>query len=152
MKKILLIALTATVFACNNQSADTTANDTVMPKKTGESPSKCYAYLTDKDTVRLQLAMDGKIASGDLSYRLYEKDSNTGTIRGSMQGDTLIADYTFASEGTESVREVRFLKHDDMLVEGTGEMQESNGKMVYKNPATIRYMGGLVLKKVDCDK
>lgn len=152
MKKLLLIGITALTFACNSQSGNTAGNDTIMPKKTGESPSRCYAYLSDKDTVRLQLAMDGKLASGDLSYRLFEKDSNTGTISGRMQGDTLVADYTFVSEGTESVREVRFLKHDDILVEGIGDMEEINGKMVYKNPGSVRYMGGLVLKKVDCDK
>lgn len=152
MKNLLLIGIAAMAFACNSQSDNAASSDTVMPKKTGESPTRCYAYLTDKDTVRLQLAMDGKSVSGDLSYRLFEKDSNTGTINGSMHGDTLIADYTFASEGTESVREVRFLKHDDLLVEGTGDMEEVNGKMTYKNPSSIRYMGGLVLKKVDCEK
>jgi hypothetical protein len=152
MKKLWLIGIVVMAFACNSQSDNTATSDTAMPKKTGESPTRCYAYLTDRDTVRLQLALDGKSASGDLSYRLYEKDSNTGTIQGRMQGDTLIADYTFASEGTESVREIRFLKHDDILVEGIGDMEELNGKMVYKTPATIRYMGGLVLRKVDCDK
>jgi hypothetical protein len=152
MKKSLLIGIATMAFACNSQSDNNAMNDTIIPKKTGESPTRCYAYLTDKDTVRLQLAMDGKSATGDLSYRLYEKDNATGTIRGGMHGDTLVADYTFAAEGTESVREVRFLKHNDILVEGIGDMEEIDGKMVYKNPESIRYMGGLVLKKVDCDK
>ena len=152
MKKLLLTGIIATFLACNSQSDNTTTSDTAMPKKTGESPTRCYAYLSNKDTVRLQLAMDGKSASGDLSYHLYEKDHNNGRINGTMRGDTLVADYTFASEGTESVREVRFLRHDNILVEGIGEMEESNGKMVYKDPNAIRYMGGLVLKKVDCDK
>ena len=144
--------LAALSFACNNRNSDSGSSDTSMPKKTGESPSRCYAYLNNRDTVRLQLAMDGRNASGDLTYQFWEKDRNTGTILGRMQGDTLVADYTFSSEGGESVREVRFVKHDDILVEGIGDMEELNGKLVYKDPGSIRYMGGLVLKKVDCDK
>jgi hypothetical protein len=36
---------------------------------------------------------------GNLCYRFFEKDKNDGTVIGKLQGDTLIADYTFMSEG-----------------------------------------------------
>lgn len=42
---------------------------------------------------------------------------------------TLIADYTFWSEGRKSVREVAFLATDDGLVEGYGPVQEHSGNM-----------------------
>lgn len=151
MKQLFFVFVTLFTLACNNTTKENAVADSTGTTRTGESPDRCYAYLTDKDTVKMQLVLDGKNASGDLSYRLYEKDSNTGTLSGTMQGDTLIADYTFSSEGVQSVREVRFLKQDDMLVEGTGDMEEVNGKMVYRQPSDIRYMGGLVLKKVRCD-
>ena len=32
-------------------------------------------------------------------YQLKEKDRNDGTLQGTINGDTLIADYTFSSEG-----------------------------------------------------
>jgi len=56
------------------------------------------------DTIRLNLTQQGTDVSGPLAYLLTEKDSNTGTLSGQMRGDTLIADYTFQSEGEESVR------------------------------------------------
>ncbi len=152
MKTVLIASLLVLAMACNNTAKENASSDSTGVARTGESPDKCYAYITAKDTVKLQLVLDGKSATGDLAYRLYEKDSNTGTLRGTMQGDTLIADYTFASEGVESVREIRFVKSDDIMIEGIGDMTEADGKMVYKNPADIRYMGGLVLKKVKCDK
>jgi hypothetical protein len=152
MKQLFFVFAALLALACNNTTKENAQADSTGTTRTGESPDKCYAYLTAKDTVRMQLVLDGKSASGDLSYRLYEKDSNTGTLNGTMQGDTLVADYTFSSEGMQSVRQVRFLKQDDMLIEGTGDMEEVNGKMVYRQPADIRYMGGLVLKKVSCDK
>ena len=152
MKQLFFVFAGLLALACNNSTKDNALADSTATTRTGESPDRCYAYLTEKDTVRMQLVLDGKNASGDLNYRWYEKDNNTGTLNGTMQGDTLVADYTFSSEGAQSVREVRFLKQGDMLIEGIGDMEEVNGKMVYKLPADIRYMGGLVLKKVSCDK
>lgn len=152
MKKLFVPLTLLVAAACNNAASDKPAPDSPAVVKTGESPNRCYAYLSDKDTVRLQLSVDGKNVTGDLSYHLYEKDANNGTIRGYMSGDTLVADYTFTSEGMESVRELRFLKSDDIMIEGIGEMEETGGKMVYKTPGSIRYMGGMVLRKGSCDR
>ncbi|NCI47771.1 hypothetical protein [Sediminibacterium soli] len=152
MKKLFISPMLLLVLACNTATENKTITDSPAVVKTGESPNRCYAYISDQDTVKLQLSMDGKEAVGDLVYRLSEKDANNGSIRGRMRGDTLVADYTFTSEGMESVREVRFLRSDDILIEGVGEMEEQNGKMVYKSPNSVRYMGGLVLKKGSCDK
>jgi hypothetical protein len=112
----------------------------------------CYAYTTNKDTVILQISVSDTLVSGTLEYKLYEKDRNKGTIRGSMKGDTLYADYLFFSEGMESTREVVFLKKDNMLTEGYGERDEINGRMVFKNKTQLDFSGILILKKIDCKK
>jgi len=67
-----------------------------------------------------------------------------------MNGDTLIAEYTFMSEGINSVREVAFLKKDQNYVEGYGEMEEKDGKTIFKNTAGIRFDTKATLVSVAC--
>ena len=103
------------------------------PEKTGKNPSiqnvakqasvaepttDCYLLVNTKDTVSLKIITDKNKVSGDLLYHYFEKDRNTGTIKGEMIGDTLFGTYTFMSEGKESKREVVFLKKGDELREG----------------------------------
>jgi len=163
-KRLLLVLLPTCVFAaCNNQdtqapatgekdSASVVATDTASAKmdtSLDAANSSCYTQVTDKDTVTLHLVMaDGKV-SGDLQYRLFEKDMNTGTITGKFKGDTLVADYTFFSEGKTSVREVAFLKKGDDYTEGFGMVRQQKGKMIFR-PGTLQFSDSLLLKKVDC--
>jgi hypothetical protein len=67
-----------------------------------------------------------------------------------MHGDTLLADYTFQSEGTESVRQVAFLQQGDGFVEGYGDMEDQNGKMVFKNTGSLDFSSGTAFTKVPC--
>ncbi len=86
----------------------------------GTSQMQYYALMTAGNTIQLSLTRQGTNVSGTLQYPLADKDQNTDTMR----GDTLIADYTFQSEGQESVREVVFLATKNGLVEGYGPVQE----------------------------
>ena len=74
-----------------------------------DAEASCFLFATDRDTVFLKLnpPTDGKV-TGDLRYDFYERDGNVGYVEGEIRGDTLIADYTFLSEGMISVREVGF--------------------------------------------
>ena len=67
-----------------------------------------------------------------------------------MKADTLIADYTFMSEGTQSVREVAFLLTDSTAKEGYGDMTEKNNKMVFIKLAKIKFDRSFVLSKQAC--
>jgi hypothetical protein len=151
MKHLLfLLATVAGGFsACNN--SDTTAQarpETVQ--EPGEQPTVCYTGNSGNDTVNLTVNTTGEKITGSLDYRFYEKDHNSGTIDGRINGDTLTGDYTFKSEGTESVRQVIFLKKDNSLTEGYGDMEEKGGKMVFKNTSSIRFGEGFVLHKTEC--
>ena len=88
--------------------------------------------------------------NGTLSYNLFEKDKNNGTITGIVKGDTIIADYTFQSEGTTSTREVVWLKKNDDLVEGFGDTEELKGKMKFKNTSNLRFDQSMVFKPIVC--
>jgi hypothetical protein len=107
-------------------------------------------HATPTDSIRLHLTNQNNAVTGELEYQLAEKDANTGMLRGQMKGDTLFAEYTFQSEGMESVREVVFLKKGDGWVEGYGEVEEKNGKMVFKSNARLQFDDKTVLTKVAC--
>jgi len=147
-----LFLCAGTMFLCLlgcNQSP--TQNSAVnMKTSSGDSTfNVCYSSIIKKDTVLLNALMTGDSIKGSLGYKLYEKDQNNGIILGKMHGDTMRVNYTFMSEGKESVREVVFLKKDTLLVEGYGDVREDGGKMVFSNINSVKF-DGLVLVKVPC--
>nr|WP_121269250.1 hypothetical protein [Pedobacter schmidteae] len=157
---IFLIGLAVCLAACtsenkNKQTGDSTeviAVDTTFtatnPKK---SSSDCYVYIKNRDTASLKIKMEGEELTGELNYKLFEKDGNTGKIAGEMRGDTIIAEYTFDSEGLRSVREVVFVKKaDGNIYEGSGEMMDKGGKMVFKNPSTLKFGPTMVFIPTSC--
>ncbi len=148
-----LVVTSGILISCNNQST----NNSAVPQTTNtEQPAKdnqanhCYAYTTDKDSVLMEITTSGNSVSGTLTYKILEKDQNRGTIRGTMNGDTLIAAYKFMSEGIESVREVAFIKKGNDFIEGFGEVEEVNGAMKFKDISRINYSSNMVLRRVEC--
>ena len=148
MKQILFsIAALLCLAACNSKP-DTPATTTGAGKNVEET--SCYTSTSPKDTVQLHLRRKGNEVTGSLMYSIFEKDKNTGTITGQFYGDTLLATYTFMSEGVESEREVAFLKRGNELLEGYGEAAEQDGKMVFRNSKTLKYGNGIILTKTSC--
>ncbi|MOA11455.1 hypothetical protein D3C78_1313980 [compost metagenome] len=149
------------VASCTNENkskvaSDTTeiiAHDTTFTASTPKaSSSDCYQYIKNKDTASLKINIEGEELTGDLNYNLFEKDRNSGTIAGEMKGDTIIAEYTFDSEGMRSVREVVFVKRvDGNIYEGTGEVMEKGGKMVFKDRSALKFSPAMVFTKTNCD-
>jgi hypothetical protein len=158
LKNIKLLALIMLIISCNNNSKtenDNVENDTIKNYDTGtsgkqESLSSCYESINGKDTVYLNVFDSSKIITGALNYHFNEKDNNNGTIRGIMNGDTLIADYIFMSEGKASMRQVAFLKRANGFIEGYGDVKEQDGKMVFTNVHELEFTGS-VLHKIDCN-
>jgi hypothetical protein len=111
---------------------------------------QCYQYIKNRDTATLSLKTEDNKVTGTLGYNLYEKDKNSGTIAGMVKGDTIIANYTFQSEGQTSVREVAFLKQGDQLVEGFGDVQEVKGEVKYKDLTKLKFDGSMVFGKINC--
>jgi len=132
------------LIACNN---NTNNNQTADVKPINDSTAavlSCYNYMQNKDTIRLNITITGNTFSGHMLYQLKEKDRNDGTLQGTIKGDTLIADYTFSSEGVQSVRQVAFLKQNDGLKEGFSEVEERNGRMIFANPQALQFTGFLL--------
>lgn len=148
------------ISACTNENKSKQAGDTAEviavdttftathPKK---SSSDCYVYTKNRDTASLRINIKGEELTGELDYKLFEKDSNKGKIAGEMKGDTIIAEYIFDSEGMRSVREVVFVKKDDgNIYEGTGDVIEKGGKMVFKDRSALKFSPTMVFTKTDC--
>lgn len=143
-----LFILASSIFiACqNNQSSRPNEDTTIVVA----AKQECYSYTKNKDTASLIIISSDHIITGELHYKLFEKDSNHGLIKGEMRGDTLVADYTFGSEGSQSIRQVAFLKKDGKLLEGFGDVTEENGKMVFKDISTLKFGGAVEFTKANC--
>ena len=151
-----LVFVALSLFSCKKnetseveiqEDREVTTPETPAPDNSGKS---CYQYTKNKDTLQANFVIDGKNVTGDLAYKFYEKDKSSGTVVGTTNGDTIYADYIFQSEGMKSVREVAFLRHGDMLHEGYGDMEEKNGKMVFKDKSKLEFKGAIHLTKIDC--
>ena len=110
----------------------------------------CYAFHEGGSSIELQLEVAGNAVSGNLVYSLEEKDKNTGTIQGTVKGNTVDVYYTFTSEGVNSVREVIFQWVDNSLVEGIGEHIERNDTSFYADKKKVTFTDSKVaLKKCE---
>lgn len=140
--KITGLLIPAILFAsCNSpkEEHDKTSSPKEEPKES--SLVKCYSYATAADTVMLKVVYVGTSVSGTLVYSLKEKDKNKGTILGTMRGDILVADYTFMSEGVQSVRKVAFKKDGNMFVEGYGD---------FTNTDSLNFNSSIKLAEIGC--
>ena len=149
MKKLIIVCVLFFSFSCKK------ANEVKEVQKQVATEIKdleeCYIGLFKNDSISMTLTIKGNIVvDGILSYNLYEKDKNKGTLVGEIKGDTLFADYTFMSEGITSIRQVAFLKKGLNYVEGYGESIEKEGKMVFKNTKKLDFNSSTVLVKQDC--
>jgi len=147
-----LLTVLVSLSACKK---DIENNELVVARddKNLEIIEECYAVYSQKDTVFLHLKIANKQqVSGTLQYKFYEKDRNGGTFKGIIKGDSLIANYTFISEGITSSRELVFLKKGDAYLEGYGEIVENNsGKVTFKNHKELQFDNSMLLSKTDCE-
>lgn len=148
MKKILFFFGAIALLSACNQKTENKDTDTSTVTNTNQTDfSGLYSYQQNGDTITLQLTVDGTRANGNLLYVLNEKDRNSGSFVGEIKDGILLANYTFSSEGVLSERQIAFKLNDNSVVEGYGDVQEINRKMVFKDPANLEYGTGLVLTK-----
>ncbi len=145
--------LMITVLSCkqkNEKNNDNVGldNTSLLTKK---NETICYSYIKNNDTITLSIDGIDNTMIEELTYNLYQKDKNVGIFEGQMSGDTLIGTYNFISEGQESKREIVFLKTNEGLVEGMGNVEEKNNMMVFENRSKLNFSSGLILKEVNCN-
>lgn len=148
LKLSFLLVIVNLLVSCNNQSREEVKPD--IPA-TELSISNCYRYTNNKDTVLLKTTNVNDVITGTLSYNYYEKDKSNGKIEGEMKGELLLADYSFFSEGVQSVRQVAFKKAGNNFMEGYGELEIRNGKIFLKNTDSLNFDISILLSKVECE-
>ena len=148
--------ITSIILSCNNNDSQSSGINKTADTSKSETAKAilpnvfCYSTVGSKDTVFLKTEISANVVQGSLLYKLFEKDINKGTIEGLMTGDTLLADYTFMSEGKPSVRQVAFVIKDGLATEGYGDMEEKDGKLIFKNVHSLDFTHGIRLQKVGC--
>jgi len=111
---------------------------------------ECYVYFSGGDKILLQFTKKGKSVSGALDYILAEKDANSGTFEGFMKGDTLLGDYTFTSEGKNSVREIAFLFKENQFLEGVADIVVKNDTLRFADKRKLQFNPTMPLLKTSC--
>lgn len=117
-------------------------------KKPAVSEELIYQYSKNNDELVLKLLREGDSVRGTLIYNLSEKDKNTGTVVGVFKGNLLIAEYEFMSEGVVSTRQLVFKVDDRALLEGFGDIEERDGKVIFKDVNKLQYNPELKLELV----
>lgn len=144
----MLVVVGAVFFSCQKKEVPI-LEATPEPQIEETLVQECYQFSKGKDTINANLAIKGENVTGDLAYRFFEKDKSSGPVTGTLKGDTLVLEYTFQSEGSQSVRDVVYLRKNNTLIEGYGDIEEKDGKVIYKNKQQLQFTG-TILNKIPC--
>lgn len=138
--------------APKNQSETTPTSEVENKTSLPTLEKTCYLYAKNKDTIKLMLKENKTLVTGEMVYNFFEKDGSHGTFEGIRKGDTIFADYNFEAEGTQSTRELIFLKKDDILLQGYGEVEvDDQHTTVFKKGAKITFDEKFPLTAVSCE-
>jgi hypothetical protein len=160
--KLFLFAFVILMTACNSgtgtvvESDTITVNDTATtippapPNKKDTTIGGCYAQIFKRDTSLLQLDITGNNATGPLTYKIYEKDMNDGSIKAELSDSIIMGWYIFRSEGMMSVRQVAWKVKPGQLWPAVGEIIQRNDSTVYKNPSQLKFDASRPFLKVPC--
>ncbi|MES2850043.1 MAG: hypothetical protein V4685_13370 [Bacteroidota bacterium] len=150
MKVINISIFLILIVSCNSEEKSGQSKKSKESTPQASSLINCYQYATQSDTVTLKLIHVGKSITGTLVYSLKEKDKNMGTVQGFMRGNIFVADYTFLSEGVQSIRQIAFKLEGNSFIEGTGDSFEQNGKIIFKNLDSLTFSASIKLPEIAC--
>jgi len=107
--------------------SNTSTNNT--PKEETESVLGCYVATLAKDVYSLKISSQtGEQVLGTLVFKNFEKDSSHGTFTGTYKDGVLLGNYSFSSEGTNSLMQVIFKKSGNDFIRGYGPVDASGTK------------------------
>ncbi|MBD0260004.1 MAG: hypothetical protein ICV83_30160 [Cytophagales bacterium] len=107
-------------------------------------PGQCFTWSIGENTATAHLEIVGSQVKGTLEFDYAEKDDSQGKLNGTLNNDIIMAEYTFVSEGQESVMEVVFKLQGNKLIQGYAEMEEQGGKLVFKDGVKLSFQNTFV--------
>ncbi|QHS62013.1 hypothetical protein [Chitinophaga agri] len=155
MKLYFAAAALLTMLSCQ-ESANKTAESTEKDSSTAPATApvaagpQCFTRISGKDTSYLQFETTNEAISGQLEYRLFEKDKNQGTITGTIANNILEAQYSFMSEGVTSVRPVVFKLENNQAFEAIPSSINDQGIPVFEKDAAKLKFEETPFVKGDC--
>jgi hypothetical protein len=160
-KKLYACATLLVSLACNNGSGNHTGSDTtVIDTDSANIPMAisindttvggCYTQIFKRDTVTLQLDITGNNATGPLTYKIYEKDMNDGSVKAELSDSVIMGWYLFRSEGIMSVRQVAWRVKPGQLWPGSGDIIQRNDTTAFANLENLRFDDTKPFIKVRC--
>ncbi|WP_423148161.1 hypothetical protein [Rubrolithibacter danxiaensis] len=155
MIRFLYLLLLLLVTACNSGSKkiylkDT--SDTALKTQTSIKNST-YCFLrtegtAGQDTSAIRLIVEGNKVTGSYFVLPYEKDSRTGTLAGTIQGDSIKAIWTFMQEGIQDTLGVAFKLSGNALHQKPFSVNHETGRQFTSE--TSQYL--IQFNKTNCDK
>ena len=132
---ILVIIVLGTLFYFN-RTKSVPINEEI--KIVAENGIKgCYVATLGKDVYTLTiLSQQGESFEGTLKFKNFEKDSSSGTFNGTYKDGILLGDYSFQSEGMDSVMQVIFKKIGDDFIRGYGDVNANGNRFTNINDIT----------------
>lgn len=159
IKKYVLCSLLIAV-ACNSggekindqdslAQTDTTIVSTPVNKK-DSTIGGCYSQIINRDTANLQIQINDGNITGPLTYNIYQKDRNDGSIKAEIADSLITGWYLFKSEGIISVRQVIWRIKPGQLWPAIGEMIQRNDTTMFANPDKLQFDNKIPFIKVKC--
>ncbi len=149
LRFLTFFALALTVLACQPKAKPAEDETSEETETTIADGTTCYLYSEGPDSTFLTLTIDGTDVTGFMAWQPWEKDGARGELVGTLDGNTITADWNYIIEGSEQSEEKVFVLEEDMVGEMTGELTEAEGgKLVLKDPEHAKI--GTYLKKAAC--
>lgn len=158
MKKIMLFGLLFAFVGLQSCKKEQKQEATDANQAQNEVPTNanCYEATYKNDTLNLSTVTekDGKI-SGRLVMNVSGEPLRDGEIMGEFKGDTLFCSYTFTLATEKSItykNPMAFLKKDDKLIMGDGEIEMYLGASYFKKDKPIDFENVKYrFSSVDCE-
>jgi hypothetical protein len=113
----------------------------------------CYVNHNDKNVYTLSiLNQTNSAVSGTMEYNNFQFDSSSGNFNGTYSNNILLGDYSFTSEGMDSVRQLIFKRIGNDFIIGEGDYTNNGDKQVFSDISNITWNPIYTFISTPCSK
>jgi hypothetical protein len=149
MKKLFWFLSFTALIACQSNQPEEPVQS---PDDAGQSDPEewCYAMREGEKMRFLKLAIHGDEVLGMLQNHLPGTSWKSGSVSGSMEGDTLFLRFMYSENGKDTIRQIAFLRQGERLLDGAGPLMENAfGDLVFDR-SQLQFTPDNAMTRVDC--